>query len=85
MENIFPGNAFRVGGYEFVIIETGIVKAQFFQKLDELRREMEKRKENFSIGVLWRENENDIVTMLKEADNIMYTEKKKYHLENKEL
>ena len=55
MENIFPGNAFRVGGDEFVIIETGIVKAQFFQKLDELRREMEKRKENFSIGVLWRE------------------------------
>lgn len=45
MENIFPGNAFRVGGDEFVIIETGIVKAQFFQKLDELRREMEKRKE----------------------------------------
>lgn len=43
------------------------------------------KKENFSIGVLWRENENDIVTMLKEADNIMYTEKKKYHLENKEL
>ena len=41
MENIFPGNAFRVGGDEFVIIETGIVKAQFFQKLDELRREME--------------------------------------------
>ena len=40
---------------------------------------------HFSIGVLWRENENDIVTMLKEADNIMYTEKKKYHLENKEL
>ena len=48
-------------------------------------RGMEKRKEIFSIGVLWRENENDIVTMLKEADNIMYTEKKKYHLENKEL
>ena len=44
MENIFPGNAFRVGGDEFVIIETGIVKAQFFQKLDELRREMEKKK-----------------------------------------
>ena len=85
MENVFLGNAFRVGGDEFVIIETGIVKAQFFQKLDELRREMEKRKVSFSIGVLWRENENDIVTMLKEADNIMYTEKKKYHLENKEL
>ena len=84
MENVFPGNAFRVGGDEFVIIETGIVKAQFFQKLDELRREMEK-KVSFSLGVLWRENKNDIVTMLKEADNIMFTEKKKYHLENKEL
>lgn len=47
MENIFPGNAFRVGGDEFVIIETGIVKAQFFQKLDELRREMEKEKRTF--------------------------------------
>ncbi len=64
----FPGKCIPGWcGDEFVIIETGIVKAQFFQKLDELRREMEKRKENFSIGVLWRENENDIVTMLKEA------------------
>ena len=47
MENIFPGNAFRVGGDEFVIIETGIVKAQFFQKLDELRRKWKKEKRTF--------------------------------------
>ncbi|WP_278998083.1 hypothetical protein [[Ruminococcus] lactaris] len=37
---------------------------------------MEKRKENFSIGV-YGENENDIVFMLKEADNIICTEERK--------
>ena len=77
---VFPGNAFRVGGDEFVVAEADIAKEQFSEKIDQLHQEMENRQVSVSIGVLWKEEENDIVRMLKQADNIMYDAKKKYHL-----
>ena len=76
---VFPGKAFRVGGDEFVIAEAEIAEAQFLKKMDQLHEEMENRQVSVSVGVLWREEENDIVGMLKQADNIMYEAKKKYH------
>ena len=79
---VFPGKAFRVGGDEFVIAEDRIEESGFFKKMDRLNEEMEKRQVSVSVGVLWKEEEKDIVGMLKQADNIMYDAKKKYHLQN---
>lgn len=79
---VFPGKAFRVGGDEFVIAEAEIEETQFFRKMEQLHKEMESRQVSVSVGVLWREEENDIVSMLKQADNMMYEAKKKYHLLN---
>lgn len=76
---VFLGSAFRVGGDEFVILETEIPEAEFRKKMDELHAVMKSREINVSSGVLWREEEHDIVDMLKQADNIMYDEKEKYH------
>lgn len=81
---VFPGKAFRVGGDEFVIAEAEIAEEQFLKKMDQLHEEMENRQVSVSVGVLWREKENDIVGMLKQADNIMYEAKKKYHLAERE-
>lgn len=77
---VFPDCAFRVGGDEFVIAEADILETQFLKKIDKLHEEMENRQVSVSIGVLWKEEQNDIVGMLKSADNIMYDAKKKYHL-----
>ena len=33
-----------------------------------------------SIGVLWEEEKKNIIGMIKQADNIMYEAKRKYHL-----
>ena len=77
---VFPGSAFRVGGDEFVIAEADITESQFLQKMDRLHEEMEKRQVSVSVGVQWKEEEHDIVSMLKQADHIMYDAKKKYHL-----
>lgn len=77
--SVFPEHAFRVGGDEFVIVKTEITKIDFKEKIEQLHAEMEKRKVSMSIGVLWKEEEYDIVDMLKKADNIMYDAKKKYH------
>lgn len=81
---VFPGCAFRVGGDEFVIVETEISEAQFFRKIAQLREKVEDRKVSVSMGVLWKEEQNDVVSMLKQADNIMYDEKNRYHLTKKD-
>lgn len=78
---VFPESAFRVGGDEFVIAESEIAEAQFYKKMDQLHEEMERRQVSVSVGILWKEKENNIVGMLKQADNIMYDAKKKYHME----
>lgn len=77
---VFPESAFRVGGDEFVIAKAEISEKQFMRKMDQLHEEMENRQVSVSDGVLLREEENDIVGMLKQADNIMYEAKRKYHL-----
>lgn len=76
---VFPGRAFRVGGDEFVIAQEEIEEAGFLRKIEQLRKEMDQRQVSASIGVLWEENQDDIVRMLKQADDIMYDVKKKYH------
>lgn len=76
---VFPESSFRVGGDEFVILETETPEEEFRKKMDELHEVMEQRKVSVSSGVLWRAEEHDIVDMLKQADNIMYDEKEKYH------
>ena len=76
---VFPENSFRVGGDEFVILETEISEEEFRRKMDELHTVMESRQVSVSNGILWRAEEHDIVDMLKQADNIMYDAKEKYH------
>lgn len=77
---VFPGCAFRVGGDEFVIAKAEIEEAAFLNKIDQLHNEMESRQVSVSIGVLWKEEQDNIIGMLKQADNIMYDAKRKYHL-----
>ena len=77
---VFPESAFRVGGDEFVVAQSEIAETGFLKKIDQLHKEMEKRQVSVSIGVLWKEEQNDIVSMLKQADNIMYDAKREYHL-----
>lgn len=77
---VFPGSAFRVGGDEFVIAQAEIAEAAFLKKIDQLHKEMENRQVSVSIGVLWKEKQNNIIGMLKQADNIMYDAKRTYHL-----
>lgn len=77
---VFPERAFRVGGDEFVIAQEEIEEAGFLQKIEQLHKEMDHRQVSASIGALWKENQEDIVGMLKQADDIMYDAKKKHHL-----
>ena len=80
LTDVFPDQAFRVGGDEFVIVREGISETAFSEKIDQLRENMERRKVSVSIGDQWAAEERGIEEMLKRADHRMYEEKKKYHL-----
>lgn len=79
LTDVFPDQAFRVGGDEFVIIREGISETAFSEKIDQLLENMERRKVSISIGDQWAAEECDIEEMLKRADHRMYEEKKRYH------
>ena len=79
LTDVFPDQAFRVGGDEFVIVREGISETAFSEKIDQLRENMERRKVSVSIGDQWAAEERDIEEMLKRADHRMYEEKKRYY------
>ena len=80
LTEVFPGQAFRVGGDEFVIAQEGISENAFTEKIEQLRENMKRREVSVSVGHQWAAEERDIEEMLKRADHRMYEEKKKYHL-----
>lgn len=81
---VFSEAAFRVGGDEFVIAQEEIEEDEFLKKIQQLYKEMDNRQVSASVGVLWKENQDDIVGMLKQADDVMYDVKKKYHMMEKQ-
>ncbi len=84
LKAVFPERSFRVGGDEFVVADSEVEKDLFFNKVEQLQKEMDSRKVSVSMGALWEEKQNDIVDMLKQADNIMYEAKRNHHLMQEE-
>ena len=77
LTDVFPDQAFRVGGDEFVIVREGISETAFSEKIDQLRENMERRKVSVSIGDQWAAEERGIEERLKRADHRMYEVKKR--------
>ncbi len=76
---IFPEQAYRIGGDEFVIIASGISEQGFFDKLKLLREKMHTANISFSAGAIWHSTIDDMEAVLKTADMYMYKEKEAYH------
>lgn len=76
---IFPQNAYRVGGDEFVVLLFPVEKEIFYQKIEQLQKDMQEKQVSISLGVLWEEKTNDLESLLKKADKLMYQEKERYH------
>ena len=79
ISDVFPEHAYRVGGDEFVIVCPDKEEHAFYQNLDKLQDEMKENEVSISSGVLWKENVEDLESMLKHADQLMYQEKEAYH------
>ena len=76
---VFPEDAYRVGGDEFVVLQLDVSEAEFEQKTQLLRQKMQEKQVNASIGTIWRLEEDELEELLKKADERMYREKKQYH------
>lgn len=76
---IFPENAYRIGGDEFVIVVTDMEQQEYLDKVAILQENMKKQQVSTSIGFLWKDTCDDLEELLKEADQHMYEAKKLYY------
>ncbi len=79
---IFPEQAYRSGGDEFVVISCEIQNQEFSDRMKLLRERMNAADISISAGSVWKEEIDDLNAVLKTADMEMYQEKEEYHRVN---
>lgn len=77
--DMFTGKSYRIGGDEFLIIDTELDEDMFRKAIATMKMNMEQDSINASIGVSWRENNCNGEEQFDEADNQMYQEKIVYY------
>ncbi len=76
----FQGEAFRIGGDEFIVIIKDINQSDFYKKANEFEFQIEENnKVSMSIGAVWCESYINIDSTIKKADNLMYENKVSYY------
>lgn len=70
---------YRIGGDEFVIIYVDITKESFYDNVQLLKNAFEKSKCQAAIGCRWNEECTHIQDIIKEADELMYDDKKRFY------
>ncbi len=79
LEETFPGQAYRIGGDEFVVIRQGIPEEDFHREIETLMERAKEKNVSFSTGIVWQPHCPDLTAALREADNKMYEEKRAHH------
>lgn len=75
LERVFPQQAYRMGGDEFVVLLRGIPQDSFEEKVQQLRRELLQRQVSAAVGAVWQQAPADLEALMREADDRMYREK----------
>lgn len=77
--NFAKREIYRIGGDEFMVLCSDIEQTVFESKVALLRKDMKDNKAIMSLGVVWTETVDDIDKLIKEADELMYKEKREYY------
>ncbi len=77
LKAVFPQQAYRIGGDEFVVILHGIAEEAFGAKVQQLREELRRQKVSVAVGSVWERSPEDLEKMMRRADDLMYGEKEK--------
>ena len=74
---MFPGEACRIGGDEFVVICCPVTQEKFEQQVEALRAALVRHQVDAAIGSFWQSLVEDLPAFLREADDRMYREKER--------
>ena len=77
LNEVFPGEACRIGGDEFVVICCPVTQERFEQQVADLRAALARRDVDAAVGSVWEPVVEDMDAFLREADDRMYREKEK--------
>lgn len=81
IDNKFPGQVYRIGGDEFVVIAPEIDKDEFEQRVRELCDDLKADNISAAVGVSWRLSGCSITEQFEEADHLMYEDKARHYKE----
>ena len=76
---VFESDSYRIGGDEFAVICADMSEEEFTEKLEEEKKHLWENEISVSIGSCWRGSDNDINAQLREADNLMYENKREFY------
>ncbi len=80
IKSYFPGESFRIGGDEFIVLTNTLVENEFNLKVKAFEKDLEENnKVSMSLGVVWCKSYVDIGNCIKEADRLMYQNKAIYY------
>lgn len=77
LNEVFPGEACRIGGDEFVVVCCPVSQERFEQQVADLRAALARRDVDAAVGSVWEPVVEDSDAFLREADDRMYREKEK--------
>lgn len=75
LNDVFPGEACRIGGDEFVVMLTPISQEAFEESVQQLRAALVRHGVDAAVGSVWKAEVKDLSAFLREADDRMYREK----------
>ena len=73
------GFCYRIGGDEFTVLCLGLSEEDVKQIIDRIRKENKKTSYSCSIGYAMKRKMESIEELIRQADSMMYEEKKEYH------
>lgn len=81
LKKVFPLDAiYRIGGDEFLIMQSDIPQETLLLQIQTLRKKMPAYSVSMALGHSWRPSCNgQIINLLKEADALMYEDKRHYY------
>ena len=75
LNDVFPGEACRIGGDEFVVLRCPVTQELFEEQVKQLRAALVRYGVDAAVGSVWKAGVDDISSFLREADDRMYREK----------
>ena len=68
LNEVFPGEGYRIGGDEFVVLRCPIGQEDFADKVHQLREALVRHGVDAAIGSFWQPLVEDLPAFLREAD-----------------